>query len=155
MTRFHLPENTRLHLNGALFKVVALTSNGDVHLSNIETGEPYLTSSKDLANAIYEGIAKLVDRSSGPAQMKCDPKLTSFDAFDDKVKSEARRRLKFVKKVDSLYLSNLNQAVVDSRRFFSEGVLDSELVNSPWNCRHPITYKVRQGVYDAQESFYR
>ena len=33
-------------------------------------------------------------------------------------------------------------------------LLDKSL-NSPWNCRHPITYKVRQGVYDAQESFYR
>lgn len=27
----------------------------------------------------------------------------------------------------------------------------SFVVNSPWNCRHSIAYKVRQGVYDAKQ----
>lgn len=120
MTRFHLPENTQLFVNGTLYKVVALTSNDEVHLSNLETGEPYLTSSKDLANAIYDGKARLNNANVLANAPTGKPRQTSFDAFDEKDKSEARRRLKFVKKMDCLYSSSLNQAAIDAGRFFSE-----------------------------------
>lgn len=108
MTRIHLPEGSRLAFHGAQYKVVTLTENQDVHLSSLDTGEPMLIPSKEIAQAVFDGEAEILCASTNCAQHQ----LVSFDSFSDQERAEARARLTFVKQVDGASgARNLNQAV--------------------------------------------
>lgn len=108
MTRIHLPEGSRLAFQGAQYKVVTLTENQDVHLSSLDTGEPLLIPSKEIAQAVFDGEAEILSDFTNYAQHQ----LVSFDSFSDQERTEARARLAFVRQVDGASgASNLNQAV--------------------------------------------
>ncbi|MEQ8392979.1 MAG: hypothetical protein RIB30_18480, partial [Thalassospira sp.] len=122
MTRIHLPEGSRLTFQGAQYKVVTLTENQDVHLSSLDTGEPMLIPSKEIAQAVFDGEAEILSAFTNYAQHQ----LVSFDSFSDQERAEARARLEYVKHVDKASgASNLNQAVCCViRRCDQEGCSD-------------------------------
>jgi len=108
MTRIHLPEGSRLAFQGAQYKVVTLTENQDVHLSSLDTGEPLLIPSKEIAQAVFDGEVEILSAFPNYAHHQ----LVSFDSFSDQERAEARARLEFVRHVDKASgASNLNQAV--------------------------------------------
>ncbi|MFV1852158.1 MAG: Mu transposase C-terminal domain-containing protein [Thalassospira sp.] len=121
MTKFQLPEGSRIKLDGAQYKVVARTAGGEIHLSHLDTGEPMMVPAQDIVRAIYDGEAELTGTSIDDVRHK----LVSFDAFSKRDRDEARRKLAFVQKVDSVVkAANLNQAV-------NYVIMHSRKANSP------------------------
>lgn len=89
MTRIHLPEGSRLAFQGAQYKVVTLTENQDVHLSSLDTGEPLLIPSKEIAQAVFDGEVEILSAFPNYAHHQ----LVSFDSFSDQERAILMGRL--------------------------------------------------------------
>lgn len=124
MTSFQLPEGSRVTFDGVQYKVVAMTERREVHLSCLQTGEPMLIPAQDIAEAVFDGKAEILGTFTGDVKHK----LVSFDAFSERERADARRKLKFVEQMDkSKRARNLNQAAYDTIRYFS----DSDEAHAP------------------------
>ncbi|MDG4717812.1 MULTISPECIES: Mu transposase C-terminal domain-containing protein [Thalassospira] len=114
MTMIHIPVNSRVRLDEAVYKVTCHTETGELNLTCCQTGKPLLISTRELVEKIIDGEAS-IDQKVPETMVNLKGQIEKrFDAFNERDKAVARERLSYVEKVDEhLAESNLTTAIND------------------------------------------
>lgn len=114
MSMIHIPVNTRVCLDGEVYKVVCHTESDELNLSCLRTGRPLLISTRELVEKVVEGDASIDQQTPEMNTSRKGQLEKRFDAFNENDKSVARERLGYVLKVEDLFVSrNLAVAIHD------------------------------------------